>query len=254
MISRYLAGAGLARTAIAATVLLANTAWAEGPGYTYAQINFEYTDVKFGVNPGDSDNPNFRDGDFEGVNLDLSLGILSWLHIAGQYFDGECVNCSRTTDSNGVSTLIDMDFEGFKVGLGFNINLNKEKTTDLVIRGNFIDVELDRADVPPAIPPVLSSTLDGDGYSVEVMIRSQISEKADVMIGYEYQNISPDSLPGIKNPSDLKNRDLLVGIGYRVTKGLSLRGDAIVFDDNSGFSIGIRYNFDSLWGRDSIFR
>jgi hypothetical protein len=45
---------------------------------------------------------------------------------------------------------------------------------------------------------------------------------------------------------------MLVGIGYRVWKGLSLNGNAIVFDDDTGFDLEIRWYFGGLWDGDSI--
>jgi hypothetical protein len=242
MISRDLgAGKWLIRAVLTATALFSTAGWADGPGYTYMGASYEWTDVKYGVDP--NGDPNFNNGGIEGVNLDLSIGILSWFHLTGQYFTGDCTGCS-TFSQNSQPTNVDLDFEGYKLGIGFNINLNKKETTDFVIRVNYIDVDLDTPASPPTFPPPGGVT--GDGYSILGQIRSQISEKADVMVGYEYTQVD------YTGSQSVKNRDMLVGIGYRVWKGLSLNGNAIVFDDDTGFDLGIRWYFGGLWDGDSI--
>jgi hypothetical protein len=235
MISRYLgAGKGLFRAGLMVTALFSTAGWADGPGYTYLGASYEWTDVKYGINP--SGDPNYNNGGIEGVNLDLSLGILSWFHVTGQYFTGDCTGCS-TTIQNGEPTNVDLDYEGYKLGIGFNINLNEKENTDFVIRANYID-----ADMKTPVP----GGATGDGFSILGQIRSQISEKADVMVGYEYTEIDQTG------SSTLKNRDMLVGVGYRVWKGLSLNGNAIVFDNDTGFDLGIRWYFGGLWDGDSL--
>jgi hypothetical protein len=235
MNSRYLgAGKGLFRAILVSLALFSTAGWADGPGYTYFGATYEWTDVKYGVNP--NADPDYNHGGIEGVNIDLSIGLLSWFHITGQYFTGDCTGCT-TTIQNDQPTNVDLDFDGYKLGIGFNINLNKKETTDFVIRGSYLDVDL-KSPVPGGAT--------GDGYSIEGLIRSQISEKADVMVGYEYQQIDQTG------SSTLKNRNMLVGIGYRVWKGLSLNGNAIIFDNDTGFDLGIRWYFGGLWGRDSV--
>jgi hypothetical protein len=256
MSSRYLdARKWLSGAVLTATVLFSSAVWADGPGYTYFGSSYEWTDVKYGVDP--NADPNFNNGSLEGVNFDLSLGLLSWLHLTGQYFTGDCSGCT-TTIQNNQPVNVDMGFDGYKAGLGFNFNLNKKRTTDFVVRGNYIDVNLDRGNAPPAIPARAGSSVGGTGASIELLIRSQISEKADVMVGYEYQAIdyTREVMPmgGTRQFQEdtIKNTDIIVGIGYRVWKGLSLNGNAIIFDNDTGFDLGIRWYFGGLWGRDTI--
>ena len=98
-------------------------AWAEGegagPSYTYLGVSYEKTDVKNGIDP--SSDARFNNGELEGYNIDASLGILNWLHVAGQYFDGDCVPCG--TNANGNS--FDQGFSTYKVGLGVNFGLDR---------------------------------------------------------------------------------------------------------------------------------
>ena len=109
MISRYLGAIkGIVRMALTATLLLSGAVWADGPGYTYIGASYEWTDVKYAVEP--NNDPIYNFGSIEGVNLDASFGILGWLHFTGQYFDGDCTNCSDMPQGD------DLDFSGFKLG------------------------------------------------------------------------------------------------------------------------------------------
>jgi len=226
-------GIALAITALMAIALFPAAAWADGPGYTYVGASYEWTDVKYGVNPGVDENFNY--GKFEGANIDASLGILGFMHINAQVFSGDCLGCG--TDSSGAE--FDQDFTAYKIGLGFNLGLDLiglDENTDVIFRGNFIDVDMDSQ---------TQGSITDDGWSLEGVIRSQISEKAEVLVGYEYQDVGP-----------VKNRDLKVGVAYNFWGGITLTGDAIVFDDDTGFSLGVRWYFGRLLfnDRDSIVR
>ena len=234
MISRYLGpGTGFAITAVMASVLLPAAVWADGPGYTYLGASYEWTDVKYGVNPGVDENFNF--GKFEGANIDASLGVLGFMHFNAQVFSGDCLNCG--TDSSGAE--FDQDFTAYKIGLGFNLGLDLiglDENTDFVLRGNYIDIDMDSQ---------TQGSIKDDGWSAEGLIRSQISENAEVLVGYEYHDVGT-----------AKNSDVKVGLAYRVWGGLTLTTNAIVFDDDTGFDLGIRWYFGKLLfgDRDSIVR
>jgi hypothetical protein len=212
---------------LAAFTLLPANAWADGPRYSFVGVSYAWTDSKFGVDPtGDE---NFNNGDFEGVNLDLSLGIVSFLHIAGQYFDGDCNGCGTGSSGNN----IDLDYSGYKLGLGLNPSLDLiglDESADFVIRANFVDVELD--------------AIDDDGWSVEAHLVKRISERGEVNIGYEYQDVG-----------DVKNRDVVLVLSYELFGGLAFTARGIVFDDDTGFDLGVRWYFgEALGGRDSLVR
>lgn len=250
MISRFLgATKGLSLAALAATVFNPSIVWADGPSYTYIGASYEWTDVKYAVKPGAD--PNFNNSTIEGVNIDASLGILSWLHVNGQYFTGDCKGCTSVVTNSQLSN-VDTDFEAYKLGLGVNlgfdlIGLNKD--TDFVLRANYIDVlELKTPATLPScgVPPC---KLKGNGWSIEAAIRSQISDRAEVYIGYEYTDLDVDDAPSINDQS------LLIGLAYRLGWDIAITADAIVFDDDTGFALGVRWYFaDLFFGRDSIVR
>lgn len=240
MTSRFLgARPGMAAAVVLAASILASgptRAEGPGPGYTYLGVSYEWTDVKYGVNP--SADERYNNGTIEGYNVDASLGLLSWLHILGQYFDGDCVNCG--TAASGSS--FDQGFKGYKLGGGLNIGFETigwNDRTDLVLRGYYVDVE--QSNLNPGNPP----TLTGDGWAGEGLIRSQISPRADLEVGFAYQEVG-----------SVKNTDAIVGLNYRVAWGLSLLARGIVFDDDTGFELGVRWYFGDLLfgGRDSIVR
>ena len=240
MISRYRgAKNGLALAVFTIAALSSAPATATGPSYTYIGASYEWTDSKYGVNP--NGDPRYNHGTLEGVNIDASIGILNWLHLTGQYFTGDCKGCGIGTANNQPVTF-DTDFSGYEVGLGINLSLDKiglNDRTDFVLRANVLSAELDGAQNSGLVK------LDDDGWSAEGQIRSQISAKAEVMVGYSYQDLS-----------SVKNRDAIVGLAYRVWDGLTLTADANVFDDDTGFSLGVRWYFGDLLfdDRDSIVR
>ncbi len=53
--------------------------------------------------------------------------------------------------------------------------------------------------------------------------------------------------------SDIDNRDAIIGLGYQINNQLALRVVGIVFDDDTGIELSVRYNFASLLGRDYLF-
>lgn len=246
MMSRYFgAGQGLAIAVLTASVMVSTAARAEGegPSYTYLGASYEWTDVKYGLNPNVDER--FNNGTIQGLNIEGSLGLLPWLHVAGEYFDGDCDNCATDINLNP----IDQDLSGFKVGLGLNLSfdlIGLNNRTDLVLRGNFINID----ELGPTTPGSTQTALSGDGWSAEAMIRSQISPRAEFRVGYEFQQYD---YTGVSN---VKNADVTIGLTYRVGWGVALTASGIIFDDDSGFDLGVRWHFGDLVfnGRDSIVR
>jgi hypothetical protein len=239
MTSRFFGAAlGWAAAALLATVMTSNVARAEGPDpdYTYLGVSYEWTDVKYGAKP--SVDERYNNGSMEGYNIDASLGVLGWGHILGQYFDGNCAPCGTNPDG----TLYDQDIKGYKVGAGINIGFETigwNDRTDLVLRGYYADIEQTNLNVDS--PP----SLTGDGWIAEGSIRSQLTPKAEFEVGYAYQDVGT-----------VKNRDLIVGLNYRLFGGLAILAKGIIFDDDTGFELGVRWYFGDLifGGRDSIVR
>ncbi len=222
MISRFAATISFI-VLVSAVMLLPAVVWADGPNYTYVGASYEWTDSKFGIDPSDA--ATFNNGSIEGVSIEGSLGILSWLHIAGEYFTGDCADCGSTGD--GGTT--DLDFDGYQVGAGLNFGLNDQ--VDFILRGYYVDVDLNK--------------LIGDGWAAEGQLRSQFSDKVELEIGYVYQDIDT-----------VQNSDLNVGLIYWVWDGIALTARGTVAGSDAGFDLGFRWYFGNLLfgDRDSIVR
>ena len=234
MTSRFLgAGQGLAVVAVAASVLASGPVSAEGsgpgPGYSYIGASYEWTDVKYGVKP--SVDERYNNGSVEGVNLEASLGIISWgrklgAHVLGQYFDGTCEPCG----TGNTDVPFDQDFKGYKVGLGGNIGfdlIGLNDRTDLVLRAYYLDMEQSKLNSDSTG----SDPLTGDGYELQALIRSQISPKTEFEVGYSYQALTTSNC-GLAE-CDSSNRDLTIGLNYRIAFGVTLLGRGIIFDDEN---------------------
>lgn len=208
---------------------------ADPPRYSFIGASYEWTDVKYGVG---TQNALLNSGRFEGVNFDASLGIVSFAHVAGQYFDGDCKNCldlQRLDPSNPPSEA-DLDFSGYKLGVGFNPTLPfiGNNNTDLVLLINYVDVELKGP----------GSNIATDGYSIKGTLRAQVSQRAEVWAGYEYFDLDDTS------------GDVVLGFGYEFAAGLAFLARGILFNNEAGVDLGLRWYFgNTLFGdRDSVVR
>ena len=101
---------------------------------------------------------------------------------------------------------------------------------DMRLRIHYLDLELDN--------------IEGDGYSFDTLIRAQVSDRTEVWAGTEYQDLD-----------DVENLDIVIGLGYEIWNGLTLTGSGIIFNNESGWDIGLRWYFgDRLMGRDGLFQ
>lgn len=209
----FRAGAGRIAAAliIGSTALPAAAQDAPDPRYTYLGAGYEWTDVKYAIkSPADS---------FDGYKLEGSLGILDWLHLYGEYFDG------------------DFDFQnsdatGFHAGVGFNFNF--AGSWDIVGRAAFVDVEVEGLN-----PNGTNFSLDDDGYALEGMLRGMVSDRTEINFGYIYTDL---------DESGNSNSDVTVGINFDVTNFATLKARGIVFGNDTGLEFGVRF-----YVGDSIF-
>ena len=201
------------------------TASAEGPQYTYLDAGYQWIDSKNAVR--------LDSGQHEGINLNGSLGLAEFgavgVHLFAEYFDGDYVGAS---DGCG-----DRDSQSYIAGLGARYKLTE--TTHIVANLGYVDVDFDVADGSCA-----KTSVSDDGYQVEGLIRSALSEQIELEVGYRYTDLSD---------SDIDNRDAIIGLGYHVNDKLALRVRGIVFDDDTGIELSARFNFASLIGRDYLF-
>ena len=179
--------------------------------YTYLGAGYEWTDVKYAVKaPEDS---------IDGYKIEGSLGILDWLHVYGEYFDGDF-------------SFNNSDATGFHAGVGFNFGI--VGPWDLVARAAIVDVEIE------GIGPTGSSfLLDDDGYTLEGMLRGMVSDRTEINVGYVYTDL---------DESGNGNRDVTIGLNFDVTDYATLKARGIVFGSDTGVELGVRFYIG-----DSIF-
>ncbi|MCL4721274.1 MAG: outer membrane beta-barrel protein [Gammaproteobacteria bacterium] len=196
----------------------------EGPRYTYLDLGYQWADVNYAVK---------QDGArHEGFKLNGSVGLTRWgdfgLHLFGEYFDGELTGAAGPCSG-------DRDSTGYAAGLGLNWKVRE--TVDLVGRAGYVNAELEVPDESCTLQDV-----DDDGYLLEGLVRSELSDKVEIEAGVRYSDLT-----------DIANTDVFLGLGYHVTDYLTLRGRAMVFDDDTGFELGARFYFGRFIGRDSLF-
>ena len=203
------------------------TALADGPQYTYLDAGYQWVDVNNAVR--------VDGGQHEGIKLNASLGLTEFgpvgLHLFGEYFDGDL---NGANDGCG-----DRDSQSYVVGIGTHYKLTE--STHIVANLGYVDVD---GDVVTDGDTCAKSSVSDDGYEVEGLIRSALSEQVEIEVGYRYTDLSD---------SDIDNRDTFIGLGYLVNDQLTLRVRGIVFDDDTGIELGVRYHFASLLGRDNLF-
>ncbi|MCC5794064.1 MAG: outer membrane beta-barrel protein [Chromatiales bacterium] len=208
----------VAAVAVAASALLPLAAAAEGgPRYTYLGASYEWTDVKYAVRaPGSS---------HDGINIEGSVSLSSWLHLFGGYYDGDF---GLQLDEEFAAELglppakVDFDFSGYHVGLGVSYPLTS--MIDIVGRAAYVSAELDT--------PL--GRIDDDGFMVEGLVRAMISDNIEVQVGYSYTDL---------RDADIQNRDLSLGLVYNVTNEVAVRLRGVVFDNDTSLELGIRLYF-----------
>ena len=206
---------------------------AETPRYTNFGITYEETDIKLGVDPSDDDR--FNNGDFYLWNIQAGLAITDWIHVAGEYFTGDC---NPITGNPNDTT--DLDYEGYTIGAGVNPTLDFMgwDNVQLMLRVSYADVELDQP-----ISGSRAGDLDADGYTFDSHLRVQVNEAADIWLGTEYQDLD-----------DVENMDVVIGMNYEVWNGVALTASGNIFNNASGFDIGVRWFFgDQLFDGDALF-
>ncbi|MCL4790566.1 MAG: outer membrane beta-barrel protein [Gammaproteobacteria bacterium] len=200
---------------------------AEGPQYNYFDAGYQWIDTNNAVR--------MDSGQHEGIKLNASLGLAEFgpvgLHLFGEYFDGDY---SGSADGCG-----DRDSQSYVAGLGAHYRLTP--TTHLVANVGYVDSEMD---VVSDTDSCAKTSVSDDGYEVEGLIRSSLSENIELEAGYRYTDLSD---------SDIDNRDAIIGLGYLVNDRLTLRVRGVVFDDDTGIELSVRFNFASLLGRDYLF-
>ena len=223
------AGALVTGTLVAGGTAAAATAEESGgPRYSYFDAGYQWTDVNYAVKQ--------QGGQHAGFKLNGSVSLVNigpvGVHMFGEFFDGNFTG-AKTSCGN-----VDRNSQSIAGGLGLNYAVRE--TTDLVVRGAYVDIS--EFQVPNNTCDLVSTS--DHGYFAEALVRSELSENVEVEAGVRYSELKD---------SNIGNTDVILGLGYHVTNYLTLRARGLVFDNDTGIEIGARLYFGSFIGRDTLF-
>lgn len=174
------------------------------PRYTYIGAAYDWTDSKCAIEPKFVNSASQSDTEsIDGVRVEGSLGLLDFLHLTGSYFDGE-------------SEATDRDVTCYELGAGLSYRF--ATSSDIVLRGSWVNAELDDD--------------DEDGFKPELLVRHMATDKVEVHVGFAYYDVG-----------DANNSEVQAGIVYNVLPWLAVQAGGSVFDDDSSFSAGVRGYF-----------
>lgn len=210
----------LATTPLAAT--------AGGPGYTYAELGWQQTDVD---DIGEADGPAF--------NASVALG--ENVHLFGGYARQDAEERLFVPELDDTIDLrVDADL--YRVGLGYNHSLGER--VDLVLRGAYerqhFDVGVRGLDV----------RVDGksDGWSAEAGVRGLLAERFEGWAAVGYADIGSINLEGESLGTDESEDDEVygrLGAQFMWNANWGVVGEARVGDDVQQLFVGVRGTFDN---------
>ncbi len=182
------------------------------PRSTSLGAGYEWTDVKYAVKSAEDS--------IDGYKIEAGLGVLDWLHLYGEYFDGDYA-------------FNNSDLTGFHAGFGFNFAF--AGSWDVVARVAYVDTEIDGVS-----PSGSNFVLDDDGYAFEGLVRGMVSDRTEINVGYLYTDL---------DESGNSNSDVTIGINFDVTDWATVKARGIVFGNDTGVEFGVRfYVGDELFG------
>jgi len=202
----------------ASALLVAGTASAELPDWTYVQAGYFQAD-------------SIGDDQTDAFTLDGSLGFLDVWHVQVGYING----------SLGIGSL-NNDFDGYVITAGAHPAISQN--SQLVVDGIYFDDTYDVID---------DRNINRDGYGVGVGFRSNVTDKveASVMGYWTYENIDrgPTDLCSDSSDScDATNVSIEFAGRYNWTKNFSTGaalniGDARLLGSADSMNLDVRYTF-----------
>ncbi len=218
-----------------ATCLIATSAAAQetgGPDYTYIGVGYEWTDIRYALGNATSSH--------EGFFVEGSLGITDWLHVYGEFFDGDFDSDDPNTEDDFQPSA--GDSTGFHVGLG--VSYSYTPNWDVMLRVAYVDSEIEDLAITQFPPPGLGVIdIEADGYQVEALVRGKISDRTELNMGYTYTDTSLEQSGGSLALDDSVNRDWTIGMAFEAASFLTLTASAQIFDSDTGFALGVRSSF-----------
>lgn len=208
---------------------LAGLAAEDSDNLSYGYLEVDY--INFDVdqpNEGSIFSEDFDNGGGYGVSLSVPLGETFFVY--ADYSDTE----SDFTFVDNTSTVVPGNTDLLRLNLGLGFIMPMSDTTDLVMSGGYADIDYGSFRVGATSDNSLDDLDDdpSDGYTVDVKLRSQLSQSIEGSIGARYTDIQ-----------DADGFSLLASVMYEFSPnwGLNLSLDA--GDELISYGAGIRYSF-----------
>lgn len=204
---------------------------AEGLGYTSVEVDY----INLSIDPYDEEGTLLEDfDDGNGVAIRASFGVSGGIFVFGGYsvVDSE----ASFIDSDVVLLTSNRDVKRLDLGAGFSLPLgqNQSTRTDFVGRFAYTDVDFGDFDFGGSDDFGLDDLNEdsSDGFFVDALLRSQITDVLEVSGGARY--------------TEIEDADTLAFIGnvmYEFTPNWGINLEADVGDDISQVMLGVRYTF-----------
>ncbi len=195
----------------ASALLVAGTAAAELPEWTYGQVGYYQAD-------------SVGDNQTDGFTVDASLGFLDVWHAQLGYIDGSLGGEDNT------------DFDGWSVQVGAHPAINEK--SQLVINIGYFDTSYDAG-----------GSVDRDGYGVGFGVRTNVTDKVEASAVAYWSDASFDGDLFSESDTDATNISVVLGGRYNWTKNFStgatvVIGDPVIISTGSNsMNLDVRYTF-----------
>lgn len=206
----------------ASALLVAGTASAELPEWTYGQIGYYQAD-------------SFGDDQTDGFTIDASLGFLDVWHAQLGYIDGSLGQGDVTND-----------FDGWSIQVGAHPAINEK--SQLVINAVYFDTSYDACDGGEGFC-TFGNDVNRDGYGFGVGVRTNVTDKVEASaIGY-WSDASFDEDNASSN-SDATSISVALAGRYNWTKNFSTGATVVIGDPvivsssgSNSMNLDVRYTF-----------
>lgn len=214
----------------ASALLVAGTAAAELPEWTYGQIGYLEADT-------------VGSDQTHAYNIDASVGFLDVWHLQLGYNDGSLGAFDSTSD-----------FNGYNVTVGAHPAINEK--SQLVFNFRYFDTSFDGGE---GSSDLFGSDVDVDGFGVGFGVRSNVTDKVEASALAYWTDANVDGTDGFFEGDNLDTTTVSVVLGgrYNWTKNFSTGATVVIGDtavspvsdfigDSNSMSLDVRYTFAGL--------
>ena len=200
---------------------------AEGLSYNFVEVGYVNLDVD---QPGED---TFPRGDFDngdGFEAKVSWALSDRFFIYGNYSETEADFGYR----NNAGVRFPGNTDVIKFGAGVGAVFPMSNNTDFVVSGGYMDIDFDRFRLGASGNSSVNDLKNdpSDGFSVDALMRSQLSERFEASIGARYIDIQ--SIDGFS---------LIANLMYEFTPNWGLNFSVDAGSDLGTWAAGVRYSF-----------